>query len=268
MVFAPQNVLQDPPFSKLDICTCRNLLIYLEPELQRRVLALLHFGLREGAALFLGTSETVTGAEELFEPLDKKWRIYRRIGPTRHGLVDFPRPHSTVEFERGKARSVPRSSIAHITNKVLLENHTPPAVVIDRQNSIVFFHGNTERFLVQPRGEPTRDLMSLAIEPVRGALRTALQRAASQGETVTVRDGVIETEQGRRRIEVSVAPLDTRAAPMYFLVSFIDTPEPDPLPPAADGAAQKTSAASKKNCSAPVTNCRARSKNCRPATRR
>ncbi len=71
VVFAPQNLLQDPPFSRLDIATCRNLLIYLEPELQQRVLGLLHFGLREGGALFLGTSETVGGADDLFEPIDK-----------------------------------------------------------------------------------------------------------------------------------------------------------------------------------------------------
>ena len=94
VVFAPQNVLQDPPFSRLDIVTCRNLLIYLEPEVQQRVLALLHFGLREGGALFLGTSETVAGAEDLFEPIDKKARIFRRVGPTRHGAVDFPLPHA------------------------------------------------------------------------------------------------------------------------------------------------------------------------------
>src|SRR6185503_291900 len=92
VVFAPQNVLQDPPFSRLDIATCRNLLIYLEPEVQLRVLSLLHFGLREGGALFLGSSETVGAAEGLFELVDKRARIFRRVGPTRHGDIDFPRP--------------------------------------------------------------------------------------------------------------------------------------------------------------------------------
>jgi two-component system CheB/CheR fusion protein len=92
VVFAPQNILQDPPFSRLDIACCRNLLIYLEPDLQQRVLGLLHFGLREGGALFLGTSETITGTDDLFEPVDKKARIYRRVGATRHGLVEFPLP--------------------------------------------------------------------------------------------------------------------------------------------------------------------------------
>ncbi len=93
VVFAPQNVLQDPPFSRLDIISCRNLLIYLEPPIQLRILALLHFGLREGGTLFLGTSETASGSDGLFEPIDKKARIYRRVGPTRHGAVEFPLPH-------------------------------------------------------------------------------------------------------------------------------------------------------------------------------
>ncbi len=95
VVFAPQNLLQDPPFSRLDIITCRNLLIYLEPEMQERVLGLLHFGLREGGTLFLGTSETA-GSDEMFESIDKKARIYRRIGPTRHGKIAFPLPHPLV----------------------------------------------------------------------------------------------------------------------------------------------------------------------------
>jgi chemotaxis methyl-accepting protein methylase len=82
-VFAPQNLLQNPPFSRLDIVTCRNLMIYLEPEMQQRVLQMLHFGLREGGTLMLGTSETIGRNEDLFEPIDKQARLFRRVGPTR-----------------------------------------------------------------------------------------------------------------------------------------------------------------------------------------
>src|SRR5918996_3353886 len=87
---APKNLLQDPPFSRLDLISCRNLLIYLEPEFQKRVLRLFHFALREGGHLFLGSAETIAGQEDLFHAVSKKWRIYRRIGPTRHEVVDFP----------------------------------------------------------------------------------------------------------------------------------------------------------------------------------
>src|SRR5688500_16493686 len=114
VVFAPQNVVQDPPFSRLDICTCRNLLIYLEPELQRRVLSLLHFGLHEGGALLLGSSESINGVEELFEPLDKHAHIFRRVSRGRHEPIDFAFP----SLKRGdggdvhEARPMPRPTIA------------------------------------------------------------------------------------------------------------------------------------------------------------
>jgi len=90
VVFAQHNLLREPPFSRIDLITCRNLLIYLEPQAQKRVLALLHFGLREGGYLFLGSAETVGVHHDLFEIVSKKWRIYRRLGPTRHDLVNFP----------------------------------------------------------------------------------------------------------------------------------------------------------------------------------
>ena len=94
VVFAPQDVLRDPPFSRIDICTCRNLLIYLEPETQRRVLSLLHFALRDGAYLFLGNTESFNGSEHLFEVISKKWRIYRRTGAAQlrfAGGIEFRR---------------------------------------------------------------------------------------------------------------------------------------------------------------------------------
>ena len=205
VVFAPQNVLQDPPFSRLDIITCRNLLIYLEPAVQQRVVRLLHFGLREGGTLFLGTSETaLTGTEDMFEPLDKKARLFRRIGPTRHGAVDFPLPHKIARTGAAGERTQPelpgnapqRISLSQIITRALLENHTPAAVAVDRDHRIVFYHGNTEPFIAAPRGEPTRDLLTLARESVRGAIRTAYtapcQRRAGD------RSGCVDRNRGRR----------------------------------------------------------------------
>ena len=108
VVFAPQNILQDPPFSRLDIATCRNLLIYLEPPVQARLLSMLHFGLRQGGALFLGTSETVGDGDGLFDVIDKKSRIYRRMGPTRHGVLEFPLPRPMTQLPRALAPQVVR----------------------------------------------------------------------------------------------------------------------------------------------------------------
>jgi PAS domain S-box-containing protein len=250
VVFAPQNVLSDPPFSRLDVCTCRNLLIYLEPEVQRRVLNLLHFGLRDGGALFLGTSETVGGVDELFEPVDKKWRIYRRVGPTRHGAVEFPLPRllqaaardgAGVERAVDVARPVQRLTVSQLTERALLQRYTPAAVVIDREYRVVYFHGPTERFLIHPAGEPTRELLLLCRDTVRGAVRTALTAAVEGGGTGEARDGTIQTDQGQRRVYVRVAPLDGRTplATTYYLVSFEERDEPlaPAVPPGFKGDA-------------------------------
>ncbi len=234
VVFAPQNLLYDPPFSRLDICTCRNLMIYLEPDMQRRVLSLLHFGLRENGALFLGTSETVNGTEGLFEPLDKRWRIFRRIGATRHDMVDFPIPMSlggATEREMQEGRLASRASVPVITNKVLLDRYTPAAVTVDRQQRIVFFHGDTEPFLGQPRGEPTRDILMVARDGIRGAVRTALHKAITENVEISVRDGLIETDGGRQRVGVTAAPLDAKRCPGYYVICFEMHPEPPALIP-------------------------------------
>jgi two-component system CheB/CheR fusion protein len=96
-VFAPQNLLRDPPFSRLDLVSCRNFLIYLEAEMQQRIIALCHFALREGGHLFLGNAETVGRHSDLFETLSKKWRIFRKLGPTRHDIIAYPPTRGLAE---------------------------------------------------------------------------------------------------------------------------------------------------------------------------
>ncbi|MCC6493553.1 MAG: PAS domain-containing protein, partial [Pirellulales bacterium] len=231
VVFAPQNVIQDPPFSKLDICTCRNLLIYLEPELQLRVLALLHFGLREGGALFLGSSETVNGVEDLYETVDKRARIFRRIGPTRHGAVDFafPQAHAETPTESVLLRTGGRLTVAQLTHRKLMDCYTPPAVTIDREHRVVYFHGDTAPYLAQPAGEPTRELLLLAREHLRGTVRAALDQAVTENRKATARDGVFETQAGRFRVEVAVEPLESKLASGYYVVTFHEVREPRPV---------------------------------------
>ncbi|MDY3551822.1 chemotaxis protein CheB [Gemmata sp. JC717] len=245
VVFAPQNLLQDPPFSRLDIASCRNLLIYLEPETQRRVLALLHFGLREGGALMLGTSESAAPAEGDFEPIDKRHRLFRRVGPTRSGTLDLP----ALTAAAREARPVPLPTgtrppppaAAPLVSRALLERHTPAAVAVDAVGQMVHVHGDTSRYLTIPPGGPTLDLLALANDTVRGAVRTALHRAADAQAPVTVRDGLIDTADGRRRVEVGAAPLGPRGGPPLYLVTFRDYPEPPPAPPADHdpGAAER-----------------------------
>ena len=238
VIFAPQNVLQDPPFSRLDIATCRNLLIYLEPETQKRLLSLLHFGLREGGALMLGSSESLAPADGDFEPIDKKHRIFRRVGPTRAGTLELPALPAAARLAALAVGAPPApAATGQLVSRALLDRHTPAAVAVDAAGHVVHVHGDTARFLTFPAGAPTLDLLSLANEQVRGAVRTALQRAADAQASVTVRDGLIETPGGRRRVEVAAAPLGPRGVAPLYLVTFRDYPEPAPTPPDGDPSA-------------------------------
>jgi two-component system CheB/CheR fusion protein len=240
VVFAPQNVLSDPPFSRLDIVTCRNLLIYLEPEVQLRVFALVHFGLRDGGALFLGNSETVPAGAESFETIDKKARIYKRIGPTRHGTVDFPFPRTGARDVDGRRSSaVPTSaapSMAQLTARTLVALHVPAAVTVDRNYHVVYYQGDTKPYLGQPTGEPTQNLIALASEEIRGAVRTALQRAMASGTVEVVADGwVVNAEGQRSRVLVTASPMVPQDSSDLFVVSFQQRLEPNVAQGSRDG---------------------------------
>jgi two-component system CheB/CheR fusion protein len=225
VVFAPQDVLRDPPFSRIDICTCRNLLIYLEPETQRRVLSMLHFALRDGAYLFLGNTESFNGSEHLFEVISKKWRIYRRTGAAQLRFVSgVESPNlrlrdETVRYgDSLQNPDAPRPSATLLIQRALLEHYGPPTVVVDRTDRIVYFHGATGEFLDPPAGEPTRDLLQLLRVPLRVPVRTALRTAVRDNVAVCVQCPI--GDAGSRQVEITAAPLMHSRAPDYFRVSF------------------------------------------------
>ena len=249
VVFAPQNVLQDPPFSRLDIVTCRNLLIYLEPDVQSRVLGLLHFGLRDGGTLVLGNSETVGDNDHLFEPIDKKLRLYRRIGLTQQGMINFPgRTSPPAGTGADLDRPLSRASLSQATARTLLEHHSPPSVVVDRHGRIVYYHGETRLFLDQPSGEPTSDLLELAQDFVRGPIRIALHGAVEGAKHAVCKDGAIHIVGVAHRVEVHAMPIEPRSLQGYYLVSFVHYPisqlvvkseaDPDDITGETEGALQ------------------------------
>ena len=228
IVFASQNVLGDPPFSRLDLITCRNLLIYLSPEAQQRVIALFHFALREGGHLFLGNAEGLGRNEELFHTVSKKWRIYRRLGPTRHDLVHFPVPPPSAAAPAADPADVADANATaragDLVRRLLLERFTPAAVLIDRNARAIYFHGPTSQYLEVPAGEPTRDLLAMVHAGLRAKLRQALRQAIDANQSVTV------TAQVHGPVSVAIAPAS--AAGLY-LVSFERKPKASRAAPAA-----------------------------------
>jgi len=245
VVFAQQNLVSDPPFSRLDLISCRNLFIYLEPAVQERLIPLLHFALLEGGYLFLGSAEGIGLQENLFEPVSAKWRIYRRVGPTRHDRLHFPlapAPLSTVV--RGRTASLPNPPrLATLAQHVLLQRYAPACVIINRTGEILYFHGRTDDYLVQPAGVPTQDLIAQARNGLRTKLRGAIQEA-TRGNSRVILPGV-QVRRGTRfpRVKIAVEPLNATHAETagLWLVSFED--EPQASAPAAARTAAEASAA-------------------------
>ncbi len=167
VTFAVQNLITEAPFSRMDLISCRNLLIYVEPEMEKKIITLLHFALKEGGYLFLGPSETVGGQTDLFEPVSKKWRIYRRIGPARADGLQFPAMQSEPRPAKPQPASPPHAppKLAELAQNSLLRRFRLACVVINRDYEVLHFAGPTEDYLVQPGGPPTQHLLSLCASP-------------------------------------------------------------------------------------------------------
>jgi two-component system, chemotaxis family, CheB/CheR fusion protein len=222
VVFAPQDLLRDPPFSRVDLVTCRNLLIYLEPEAQQRALTLLHFALREGGYLLLGNAETLGRADGLFEVVSKRWRIYRRSSASQPHLGSLPpfaaRPLAMHVGARPPATPIGRTSAPVLIQAALLEKLGPPTVVIDANERIVYFHGDTGPFLQNPPGEATQSLLEMVRIPLRAAVRSALRQAVAERRSVTVStDG---HEIAAPATTVTADRLNLGGSGEYFCISF------------------------------------------------
>ncbi len=238
VTFAIQNLITDAPFSKMDLISCRNVLIYLEPELQRKILAVLHFALNDGGCLILGPSETVGRQIDLFEPISKKWRIYRRIGPIRSNELTFASAQIDASLAPSKPAGEPQGNakLAELAQNSLLRRFGVACVVINRNCEIQHFAGPTEEYLAQPGGPPTLNLISLARRGLESKLGAVVQKAIRENEAQSVK-GVAMHGDELRRVNIEVEPLNPlKPSEGLLLVSFqlqtnppkVESPKPKP----------------------------------------
>lgn len=225
VVFTVQDVLVDPPFARLDLVSCRNLLIYLEPDAQARVISLFHFALREGGVLVLGSSETVNAPPGRFEVISKSARIYRRIGRSRPGEVDF----SSLSGEPGRPRvrpagaETPRGAVAlaELCRRLVIEAFAPASVLINAANECLYSLGPTDTYLRLAPGHPSQDILAMARRGVRAALKTALGEARAGQTRALVRDCSVTHEGRRLAFDVCAAPAPGDREGL-ILVSFVE----------------------------------------------
>jgi two-component system CheB/CheR fusion protein len=229
VIFALQDVATDPPFSRIDLISCRNLLIYMSADLQRRVIPLFHYALNPEGYLFLGTSETIGEFGELFQPVNRRWKIFRRKpGLGNAGLAVAPgRSAAKLGLPRsaGERHAREKPDIGRIVEQVLLTGHTPPAAVVNENGDVVYFQGRTGQYLEPAPGEASLNLVKMAREGLRAELLTSLRKAADQ-RIATTRNGLrVRTNGSDVTINLLVRPL-VEAGPVtgLYLVVFQELP--------------------------------------------
>ncbi len=249
VVFAPQNLISDAPFSKLDLVSCRNLLIYLEPEVQRQIVAVFHFALRPDGYLLLGPSEGVGQRTDLFATVSKRWRLFRRAGPSRSCDVLFPAasapgdPRSlTAERELEPALA---KDVGLVAQRMLLDEYGPAAVLINRRYDILHLFGPIGRYLELSTGRATLDLMALLRQGLSTRLRGACQQVLRDQTPVVIDNARVKRDGGYVPVQVRVRLLrEPRETQGLLLVSFVDVgPAKSEAEPAAHGGKPGSDAA-------------------------
>ncbi|QGM47065.1 CheR family methyltransferase [Methylocystis heyeri] len=211
VLFARHSLLKDPPFSKLDLISCRNLLIYLDRELQRQVCGVFHFALRPGGYLFLGSCESVEGPAGMFRVVDREARIYESQRPVESSKNIAPTLSAlgSRAFEPAPARRTPasRQRAEASMHREALERAAPPSVLVDDSYRVIHLSETAGRYLQPSAGPLSNDLSELVREDLRSDLRAALHRAFSNGGNALGGPTAMTFEDGRRRVYIHVKPL-------------------------------------------------------------
>ena len=209
-VFAPQNVIMDPPFTKLDILVCRNLLIYLTAELQKKLLPLFHYSMNPGGVLFLGSAETIGPFTDLFAPLDSKARLYRRLD-TRPGTqpIEFPSSFTAMmpaEPAPAKAER-PTANLQTLADQLILTRYAPAAVLTTDKGDILYISGRTGMYLEPAAGKANWNIFAMAREGLRYELGDAFQKAPKAGNAITIKGLRVKTNGHEQAVDITVQPL-------------------------------------------------------------
>src|SRR5215813_13240122 len=222
-VFSSHSVVRDPPFSRMDLISCRNLLIYLNSELQGHVIPIFHYALKPNGFLFLGTSENISQHGDLFTSVDKKNRVFQRRGD------GAAMPHLPVLFRRhgaggglAESRGPTGHSLRQSIEARVLERYAPAHVVVTREGDVINYSAGTGKYLEAPPGRPSRALMAMARKGLRLPLRSALHEATGSRRTA-VRDNVeLETDDKTEFVRITIEPLREDDNESLYLVVFTD----------------------------------------------
>jgi len=226
IVFAPQNVIKDPPFTRLDMLTCRNMLIYMESELQKKLITLFNYSLKLGGILLLGTAETLGAKNEGFDEIDSRLKIYRRSVSinTSIDLIDFP-----SSFYRHKAiapvkntENTASDTIQIITDNIIIQRFAPASVLVNKKGDILYVTGRTGKYLEPLAGKANWNIHSMAREGLRHELHSAFRKALKNYDPVLLPNIRIENNGENLYVNVILQSIDVEALRGLVIVVFND----------------------------------------------
>ncbi len=242
VIFAPQNLISDPPFTRLDILSCRNLLIYLTAEVQKKLLPMFHYSLNPDGILFLGSAETIGEYTDLFAPLHGKSRLYRRTESIlRAEHFVFPTSFSSDSPSiMPEATPMPKSpvSLQSLADTLVLQRYAPPAVLTNDKGDICYVSGRTGKYLEPAAGKANWNIFAMAREGLRYELGDAFQKALRKKEIVALHGLSVGTNGGTQHVDVTVQQLN-EPGPLHGLVMIVFTDVTAPVAAQATGRAPK-----------------------------
>jgi two-component system CheB/CheR fusion protein len=223
-IFSPHSVIKDPPFSRMDLVSCRNLLIYLGPDMQDRVIPTFHYALKPGGYLFLGTSESISQHSDRFSTLDKKSRLFQareiavrghRMQPTGDGLK-FPQSRSSDSATGGPGALPLRQAV----EAQILDRYAPSHVVTTGDGDVVYYSARTGRYLEAPQGAPSRQLLTMAKKGLRLPLHATLREAVNSGEIARREHVLVDDNGAHQPVRLTVEPVrvDGPGGPLYLVI--------------------------------------------------
>ena len=244
-VFSRHNLFNDPPFSNMDLVSCRNVLIYMGPLLQKKIVPMLHYALKPNGFLFLGSSESASGFEDMFGPVDKKHRVFlqKPIAIRRHLDVARYRLGTGIVQEGGRfSRDASEKGVdvQKEADRIILANHVPPGVIINGDMEVLQFRGRTSSFLEPPSGKASFNLLRMARQGLAAALQIAIKKAKRTNAVVKKQSIPLQLNGGPELVSIEVAPLPVASGEnRCFLVLFEENisakGEPPPESPKRGG---------------------------------
>jgi two-component system CheB/CheR fusion protein len=231
VIFAPQNLTRDPPFTKLDILSCRNLLIYFTTILQKKLLPLFHYSLNYNGILFLGSAENVSGFLELFNVIEKKWKIFEHkeaasslhipISLETKLITEKALMHPPINHQTPK-----KTDIAHLVNNILLDNYAPVCIVLDEKENIVYIHGRTGKYLEPADGFVNLNILHMVRSELKPKISIALRNASLKKKQVSYSHLLIKNNDKSYYINLKIRPFRELNRDQYWKLLFIEEIKP------------------------------------------